>query len=331
MAPKALRCVGIACSLVLVLAPAATAHEQTVTRGPLTARLDVKAVPESMAATTNAVEVPLSGELLVTLSAEGPAPLEAAAGEPFTTSPGWKVRVAGPARAEAADGRARWSQTVRLAPAQKDDLPLQVTPLRVRPAGAAEWVELTWKPIPVRVTSEVARADLAELRPAPPPEELPPVPPWYRPFLIGGLGLAAVSLLVAGWRLRRRSSRPEVRATPEEWALRELRRIEEREPVGNGNAERYHTLVSDVVRRYLELRFELPASRRTTAEFLAEMRQAPLLTTEQQALLRRFLERCDLAKFAPVRPSSAECLEASALARGFVEGYTAPSPGEKTP
>jgi hypothetical protein len=300
----------------------------------------VKVLPESSAA--GKVDVPLSGQLLVTLTVEGPTPLEVSLGEPFTTSPGWKVQEAGsPALAEPASSRARWSQTVRLAPSQKDDVPLQVAPLRVRPTPSAEWTELTWKPIPVRVTSEVARVDLAELRPAPPPEELPPVPPWYRPFLIAGLGLVSFSLLLVGWRRRRRRRRPEASITPEQWALQELHRIEEQEPAEDA-AERFHTLVSDVVRRYLELRFDLPASRRTTAEFLTEMRQAPALSAEQQAILRRFLERCDLAKFAPVRLSPAECREASAMARGFVEGYTAPArngeprpaeppvPGEKT-
>jgi hypothetical protein len=318
--------------LLLALVPAASGYEQTVTHGPLTARLEIKAQPESPTTPAGKVEVALSGELLVTLTVEGPTPLEVAPGEPFTTSPGWKVRAAGtPAQTESGTSRSRWSQVFRLVPSQKDDVPLQVNPLRVRPAEAADWTELTWKPVPVRVTTEVARADLAELRPGPPPEELPPVPPWYRPFLIAGLGLAVVSLLVAGWRLRRRGGPAAVRVTPEQWALQELGRIEEREPAEGGDAEHFHTLVSDVVRRYLELRFDLPASRRTTAEFLAAMRQAPLLTAEQQALLRRFLERCDLAKFAPVRPSPGECREASAMAREFVEGCTARSPGEKMP
>src|SRR5262249_20238867 len=86
-----------------------------------------------------------------------------------------------------------------------------------------------------------------------------------------------------------------------------------------GAAERYHTLLSDVVRGYLEKRFEVLASRQTTPEFLEAMRGSPQLTAPQQDLLREFLRRCDLAKFARANPSPEECRAAAAMARDFVE------------
>jgi hypothetical protein len=312
-----------ACCLLLLVAPAAAGYEQTATQGPLAARLEIQASPEA----AGTVEVALSGELIVILRVEGPSPLEVAPIESVTASPAWKVRSAdAPGRFEPAPGRVRWQQVFRLIPLRKDEVPLQINPLRVRMGRATEWTELTWKPVPVRVTTSVMRVDLAELRPAPPPEELPPVPPWYRPWLLAGLGLAVSALLVGGWRLRHRFGRREATATPEEWALDELRRLDAMIPAEGGDAERFHTLVSDTVRRYLELRLNLPASRRTTAEFLTEMRQAPLLTPAQQALLRAFLEQCDLAKFARIRLSPAECREASAMASALVEGFRSTPP-----
>jgi hypothetical protein len=332
----------VACWLLMVLAPLAAGYEQVATRGPLAARLEVWAVPESSAA--GIVEVTLSGELVVTLKVEGPAPLEVAPVEAVTASSGWKVRSAdAPVRSEPAPGQARWQQTFRLVPLHKDDVPLQIHALRARIGRATEWTELDWKSVSVRVTTAVMRVDLAELRPAPPPEELPPVPPWYRPWLFAGMGLAVSALLVGGWRLRHRFSRREATATPEEWALDELRRLEQMVPAEGGDAERFHTLVSDTVRFYLELRLSLPASRRTTVEFLAEMRQTPLLTPNQQALLKFFLERCDVAKFARIRLTPAECREVSTMARAFVEGFMGsslagdrpsteqPTPREETP
>jgi hypothetical protein len=48
----------------------------------------------------------------------------------------------------------------------------------------------------------------------------------------------------------------------------------------------------------LEERFELQAPDRTTEEFLDELRWRPVLSGQQKDLLRDFLVRCDLVKFA---------------------------------
>ncbi|HMF12209.1 MAG TPA: hypothetical protein VKE94_07880, partial [Gemmataceae bacterium] len=84
-------------------------------------------------------------------------------------------------------------------------------------------------------------------------------------------------------------------------------------------------LVSDTIRRYLELRFRLRAPRQTTAEFLEAMRQSPNLNADQRTLLRDFLERCDLAKFARAEYSVEECKATAAMARSFVD-QTKPAP-----
>jgi hypothetical protein len=83
--------------------------------------------------------------------------------------------------------------------------------------------------------------------------------------------------------------------------------------------ERYHTLLSDIVRRYLELRFQLHAPQQSTDEFLEAMRRSPRLTAEQEGLLRDFLRQCDLAKFARAGFSAEECQAAARVARTFVE------------
>jgi hypothetical protein len=86
-----------------------------------------------------------------------------------------------------------------------------------------------------------------------------------------------------------------------------------------GEFDRYYTRLSDLMRRYLELRFGFHAPEQTTAEFLESARQSPLLTAEQQAVLRPFLERCDLVKFAGIGSTVEECRSAAAMARSFVE------------
>jgi hypothetical protein len=73
--------------------------------------------------------------------------------------------------------------------------------------------------------------------------------------------------------------------------------------------------VSDVTRHYLEERFTFHAPERTTEEFLRELAETDLLSPDQKESLGRFLESCDLVKFARYEPGETElrALHESAL------------------
>jgi hypothetical protein len=64
--------------------------------------------------------------------------------------------------------------------------------------------------------------------------------------------------------------------------------------------------VSDVVRQYLELRFNFHAPERTTEEFLHELKASNLLLPDQKQSLGEFLSICDMVKFAKYEPGPAE-------------------------
>ena len=66
---------------------------------------------------------------------------------------------------------------------------------------------------------------------------------------------------------------------------------------------RFCSLVSDVLRIYLEERFELHAPDRTTEEFLAELGGRSVLSESQKGTLAEFLSQCDLVKFARDEPT----------------------------
>jgi hypothetical protein len=162
-----------------------------------------------------------------------------------------------------------------------------------------------------------AAVDLSQLRPNPPPEELPPVVYQTEPVVWALIALVAAALILIGRELRRR--RPTVRLPPDELARQALRDIADQGLPGLGEIERFHRLVCDVLRRYLELRFDYPVTRQTTVEFLETMRRSPRLTESQQGLLREVLRQCDLAKFARALPSEAECDHLLASARRLVD------------
>jgi hypothetical protein len=225
------------------------------------------------------------------------------------------------------ENRTRWSRQYSLDPEINGDLPLQVAPLRYRlEAGKGEWQTASWKPVTVRVTTTVAKPDVSELRDITGPEQLPEAKsPWIPVLNWSGIALVALALLLGALELKRRLAPPKPELAPHEWAARELERLEAMRLPEHGQAERFHTLVSDTVRRYLELRFHLRAPRQTTAEFLDAMRQSPNLNADQRTLLRDFLERCDLAKFARAEYSVVECQATAAMARTFVD-QTKPAP-----
>jgi hypothetical protein len=273
------------------------------------------------------LEIPLSGRLLLNLSVEGGPSLEVQLTQPVANADLWKASPAfAPQTTLLKEGRVRWQQTFRLDPLKNGDLALQLAPLKYRDDPDNPWTEVAWKPIPVKVTTQITKVDPDEARDITGIEELPPELSWRDWVFWVGLGLVVVALTLLTWQLARRWRRKTAELPPERWALRELDRVEGLGLIEAEEVARYHTLLSDVVRAYLEKRFQLPASKQTTAEFLESMRQSPHLAPEQQAVLRDFLERCDLAKFALARPAPEECRAVAAMARDLVRQTTPDAP-----
>lgn len=139
-----------------------------------------------------------------------------------------------------------------------------------------------------------------------------------------GLGLVLAWLAWRGWVYwrRRRAERPAVPAKPPHVLARErltdaMQLLDQPEP--------FCVAVSTVLRDYLEGRFELHAPDRTTEEFLDELGLSSVLEPVQKESLARFLQRCDLVKFAKDLPSRSELMELHGLALRLVD-ETVPRP-----
>jgi hypothetical protein len=132
------------------------------------------------------------------------------------------------------------------------------------------------------------------------------------------LALVVFGLIVA-WLLRR-MLRPAdlVRQPPDEWALAQLRALAEEGLIEQGQLQPFYYRLSEIARRYIELRFGLMAPERTTEEFLIEMRGSSALSRAHQASLGEFMEACDLVKYARHEPGAAEIEQAFNAARDFV-------------
>jgi len=151
-------------------------------------------------------------------------------------------------------------------------------------------------------------------------EEQPHAPARARwPFILGITGVLVMSLFLVTWRYYRQNCNL-TEMSPGNWALAELCRIEAQIPSANrGELERYPAVLSEVIRVYLEKRFQLRAPMQTTPEFLHDIRDSTLLPSSHRDLLKDFLERCDLGKFAQVQFTQEECQSLAQAARTFVE------------
>ena len=275
-------------------------------------------------------KVKLSQSLTIVMRVEADSPLEVQFSEKTHSTEGWQLERIGEPKITPIGGsnRVRWEQMFHATPLgepgpQPLPLPaLQFTEKNDTPEG------VTWTPLPLTIVTRVAKVDISEARDLAPIEEVPPPlesgPHWW-PWLLAGVPL----LVTIVWLVQRRRSRPTAELGPAEVALRQIAELAAMNAAGPADVERFHIQLSDVFRRYLEKRFDLPATRRTTAEFFAALASAGSLANGAQTLLSDIFQRCDVAKFAGVVPGASECQRLITMARAFVE-ETAKSPRESS-
>jgi len=148
--------------------------------------------------------------------------------------------------------------------------------------------------------------------------------------------LALMLLAGAGWavlrRIRARSASGEARPAgspprpAHELALEALDALERSDLLESGRVKEYHIRVSDVLRRYVEARFGVAALEHTTWEVLEGLATAGIDEGFRDGL-RRFLEPCDMVKFAKARPGVEASRRVLTLGRELVES-SAPAAGE---
>jgi hypothetical protein len=147
-------------------------------------------------------------------------------------------------------------------------------------------------------------------------------PSWVMTAVVAGVLVAALLVYVL-WRRRQRRARPRNVSLSDQT----LERLEAaRSLMSPATARDFGIAASEVVRRYIEQRFEVIATQRTTEEFLHTLLQssnAGLAT--HRALLASFLEGCDVVKFAGASPAVEDLERLFLSARRFVLETSAPA------
>jgi hypothetical protein len=275
--------------LLLLLPPAEEGYTfPPVRHGDLTARLSVR-VSEAVG----------PNRVYYTLTVDGGPRLEVEAPELADTLSAWTPRRASAWTQEG--GRASWTESIELEQAKPGLVALPDVKVRFRNGPKEPWQGAEWKDI------------LKDIRELPGPDRPTTAAPGVLPRVAWATAGTVVLLVGALVLLRRRRAEPPL--TPDGKALRDLDRLERAIGTPGTGGERLFTRLSDVVRCYLAERFGLPAFQQTTAEFLRA--GAPPLAAEMD-FLRDLFERCDLAKFAPLRADPERLRESIGQARAFV-------------
>lgn len=111
----------------------------------------------------------------------------------------------------------------------------------------------------------------------------------------------------------------EVMRLPHEIALDELLQLAREDLPGKGEIKLFHQRISDILRRYIERRFDIHAPEQTTEEFLENLKKKGTLDKEFGRTLEEFLSHCDLVKFAEHRPDMEEIREIFEICESFIE------------
>jgi hypothetical protein len=300
--------------LLLVLLALATPADVTLVQSSGPARLLVKGAFENGAVPMRFSEML---EVIVEIDSGAGENLEVSPPPKWTLSPGWKIKDVSRPTVKTLDKGRRWRQTFLLDPLAPGVQQVVLEMGRYRNAGEP-WRALAFRPFTVTVTPHVHDGDLNNLREQTPIEELPPGPRTVSWAILALAGLGALVLVAAWLVLHRRAQGPRQLKAPVETALYELKRLKALELPHKGKAEDFHTLLANVVRRFLEKQYDLPARRMTTPEFSHRLEKVATLPADQKEFVLRFLERCDLAKFAGKSTPLEDCAELERQAWEFV-------------
>ena len=93
----------------------------------------------------------------------------------------------------------------------------------------------------------------------------------------------------------------------------------------NGKIKEYYTLLADIIRRFMEVRFSVRVPEMTTQEFLGYLRDSRHLNLEHNELLKEFLNSCDMVKFAKYGPSLKETETSFDMAKKLINALKDPA------
>lgn len=133
--------------------------------------------------------------------------------------------------------------------------------------------------------------------------------------VISGAGLAAYLFSRQGGGLQKFIIAP----AAHEIAYKALDDLKDSNSLKAGLVKEYFFRLSFIVRQYLENRFSMRAPEMTTEEFLLSLKESDKLSHGIKDLLKDFMERADMVKFAKYGPTAQEIMGAFSAAKKLID------------
>jgi hypothetical protein len=146
-------------------------------------------------------------------------------------------------------------------------------------------------------------------------------PPYkFKLWIVGAISLVVILLALVAWFNRRKPQGTEqaVIKLPHEIALEEIQELLAKDLISKGFLKEFYGSLCDILRRYIEGRFDIKAPEQTTEEFLADLSKDSQLNQQDKDNLAEFLLRCDLVKFAKHTPEIDDINQSIDLAKDFI-------------
>lgn len=177
----------------------------------------------------------------------------------------------------------------------------------------------------IPVTVNTVPVDTTQpIKPIKAPLEVPYTWQEFIYYIIAGILL--IALIAAGWFLWKKYKnkqpvvveRPRPKDPPHVWAKKELKKLEEEKLWQKDEVKLYYSRLTDILRLYLEYRFNWMALESTTEEISLEIDKYEINDVAKKLLLDT-LRSADLVKFAKMLPAPEANTKAMENAKNFVD------------
>ncbi|MFH0761768.1 MAG: hypothetical protein V2A67_09730 [Bacteroidota bacterium] len=144
------------------------------------------------------------------------------------------------------------------------------------------------------------------------PYEIPVTFMEILPYIVVGLMLVSMGFLYIRYLRKKRqivesAPKPDIPPVPAHvWALGELDELVREKLWQQGKVKLYYSRLTDIVRRYIELRYSVPALEQTTEEIVSAFSNNGKISINIRDELEQLLRLADLVKFAKWNPVTEE-------------------------
>jgi len=111
----------------------------------------------------------------------------------------------------------------------------------------------------------------------------------------------------------------EVKIPPHQQAYKKLELLKSKDYLEKGDFKSFYVELSNILRDYIEERFQIKALEMTTEEFFSFLREANYFSPEQKNILKEFFSFSDLVKFARFSPLKEDAQKSLSSVENFID------------